>query len=196
MSSEPTPQPKVGVWRAVAGLGDYKIKHLLWPEGIPAAVIGGGGAVLVARGTDVNARHDAAGTVLPLAGGLLAVVFAALAIVVAIPTSRYLAMLYQTPNGGLKRFLDPFLFAVGTQIAIVLLALGYTLGAGAVSWQLEHAAFYVLGFLFVYGLLDIAGLARSLVRHGINRAKDAMHEAVEEESGGQVRQLDPQRRGG
>jgi hypothetical protein len=30
-----------------------------------------------------------------------------------------------------------------------------------VSWWIEHAVFYVIGLLFVYGLLDIAGLARS-----------------------------------
>jgi hypothetical protein len=172
MTDEDLKKP-IGVWRAVAGLGDYKAKHLIWPEGLLAAVIGGGGSVFIVRATTEADRIDAMGDVLPLAGAFLAVVFAALAIVVSLPSTSYLRMLEETPGGGMRRFLDPFLVAVGVQVTIVLLAVGYRLAAEHIPWWVEHAVFYAVGFLFVFGLLDLAALARALVRHGILRAVDA-----------------------
>jgi hypothetical protein len=176
------PPPKVGVWRAILGLGDAKVKHFLWPEGLPALLIGGGGAVLVVRATSVSTRASATSALVVLAGALLAVSFAALAIVVSLPSSRYLRALSEV-RGGIKAFLDPFLVAIGTQLAIILLALGYELFASHVPWEVEHGAFYVLGFVFVFGLLDVAALARSLVRHGILRSMAAAMEDVEDEQG-------------
>jgi hypothetical protein len=184
---------KIGVWRAVARLGDYKLKEAVWPEAVLAVVIGGGGAALAVRGTDLKDRLDVMGDVLPLAGAFLAVVFAALAIVVSLPATSYLRMLQQTPEGGMRRFLDPFLVAVGVQVLLLLLVLGYRLFADSVSWLIEHGAFYFIGFLFVFGLLDIVNLARQLVRHGILRAVDASIEDDEDQTGGRVRRL-PERR--
>jgi hypothetical protein len=48
-------------------------------------------------------------------------------------------------------------------------------------------------FLFVYGALDIAALARSLVRHGIYRARDAAA-GGDDEAALRVTHLDQQRR--
>jgi hypothetical protein len=58
------------------------------------------------------------------------------------------------------RFLDPFLVAVGTQVAIIVLAVGYQLAAGSVTKWIEHAMFGLIGFLFIFGVLDVAALAR------------------------------------
>lgn len=164
----------VGVWRAV---GDFRLKDMLWPEGVLALLIGGGGAALILGAASLSSRTDIMGDVLALAGAFLAVVFTALAIVVSLPSNSYLRMLGETPNGGMRRFLDPFLVAVGTQVALILLCIAYRLVATDVPSAVEHGAFGFIAFLFVFGLLDIAALARQLVRHGILRATDAMLDA-------------------
>lgn len=183
------PSRPVGIWRA---LGDFKLKDALWPEGLLALIIGAGGSALVVGATTLDERVSTAGTLLVLAAGFFGVVFAALAIVVSLPSTSYLRMLQQMPEGGMRRFLDPFLVAVGTQVAIVLLSIAFRLVARDVTTWMEHVAFGVLGFLFVFGLLDIAALARQLVRHGIYRAMDAELEGGERGDGGTgrgVRQL-------
>ena len=181
--TEPPPEPKVGVWRAVARLGQYRFVDVVWPEGLPALVVGIGGTVLLLRTSHLPARIALVSDLPALAAVLLAVVFAALALVVSIPSARYIRELAKT-EGGIQTFLDPFLVAVGTQIAVILSALTYVLLAAHVSRPVEHAAFYAIGFLFVFGLLDIVGLARSLVRHGINRSIMAASEESPDETGG------------
>lgn len=183
--------PRVGVWRAIARLGDYKVREFVWPEGAFALLVGVGGAVLVVKGTKLAERLDVAGDVLTLAGALLAVVFTALALVVSIPSQDYIRKMAETPNGGIMRFLDPFLVAVGTQVAIVLLGFAYKIEAAHVPKAVEHAAFYVLGFLLAFGLLDVVALARSLVRHGVNRSVEAVASATDDS----VPRLDQRRRG-
>jgi hypothetical protein len=186
---------KVGVWRAVGRLGDFKFRELVWPECAFGVLIGVGGTVLLVRVTTLTDRIDVMGDVLQLAGALLAVVFTALALVVSIPSVDYIRKMAETPDGGIMRFLDPFLVAVGSQTATVLLAFAFRLGGDHVSWQVEHAAFYVAGFLVVFGLLDVVALARSLVRHGVNRGKEALNTAPENGPSGAVRHID-ERRGG
>ena len=187
MTDERT-EPRVGIWRAFVALGDYALKQLLWPEGIPALVIGLGGSVGVVRGTTVATRTGLMSTVILLDTTLLAIVFTALAIVVALPSGRYLRAMQKNDaaSDGMLRFLQPFLLAVGTQMTILLVAIAYDLIAPTLGKTPEHIMFYVLGFLFVYGLLDVAALARSLVRHGVLRAVDAVREAERAEN---VRQL-------
>ena len=184
--------PKVGVWRALGRLGSYTVREFLWPEGVLGVVIGVGGSWLIVKGTSAADRVDAMGDVLALSGALLAVAFTALALVVSIPSARYIRKMAETPGGGMIRFLDPFLVAVGTQASILLGGFAYTLGAAHVPWQLEHAAFYTLSFLVVFGLLDVVALARSLVRHGLNRGIEALREGGGD-AGADVRRIDDRR---
>jgi small-conductance mechanosensitive channel len=171
--------PKVGIGRALVALGDYPAKQLLWPEGIPALVIGLGGSVGVVRATTVAARTGLMSTVIILDTTLLAIVFTALAIVVSLPAGRYLRAMQKddATSDGMLLFLQPFLLAVGTQMLIVIVAIGYDLVATTLGRIPEHVVFYMLGFVFVYGLFDVAALARSLVRHGVLRAVDAVHDS-------------------
>ncbi len=166
----------IGFWRA---LGDFRLKEVLWPEGVLALLFGAGGAALALSATTLPEREDVVGTVLALAGGLFGVVFAALAIVVSLPSTSYLRMLGQTPQGGMRLFLDPFLVAAGTQVTIVVLAIAYRIIAEDVATWAEQVGFCALGFIFMFGLLDIVALARQLVRHGVLRAVDAVMEAEE-----------------
>lgn len=184
--------PKVGVWRAAGRLGSYTVREFLWPEGVLGVLIGAGGAVLIVRGTSAADRVGVMSDVLALSGALLAVVFTALALVISIPSVSYIRRMAETPGGGMIRFLDPFLVAVGTQASILLGSFAYKLGAGHVSWQLEHAAFYTLSFLVVFGLLDVVALARSLVRHGVNRGIEALQDS-QGAAGADVRRLDDRR---
>jgi hypothetical protein len=169
----------VGAWRA---LGDLRLRAL-WPEGILGAVIGGGGAAFAIGHSVVTQRVDLMGDLTALAGALIAVVFTALVLVVSIPSDSYLRTLAETPGGGIRNFLDPFLLAVGTQIMLVLLTIGYKLAAADAALWLEHGAFVLAGALFVFGLLDIASLARQLVRHGILRAADVATAGDDREDG-------------
>lgn len=186
--------PKVGVWRAVGRLGSYTIRELFWPEAVFGVIIGVGGSVAIVHGTKLTDRIQAVGDVLTLSGALLAVVFTALALVVSIPSTDYIRKMAETPRGGILRFLDPFMVAVATQVAVLLLGFGYRLAAEHLPWQVEHAAFYVLAFLVVFGLLDVVALARSLVRHGVNRGLEALNNGGAQD-GADVRRLD-ERRGG
>lgn len=182
--------PRVGVWRAFRALGQYRLVDALWPEVIFGLVIGAGGAALAIQSTTGAARLAIAGQMLTLAGVLLAVTFAALAFVVAIPSGGYLRLLGESSDGGMQKFLDPFLVAVGAQIALLLLSLGYGIFAGSLPKAVDHSAFAALGFLVVFAVLDIAALARQLVLHGVLRAQEAIVEAEETEgSGGAVRRL-------
>jgi hypothetical protein len=185
---------KIGVWRAAWRLSDLSLKRLLWPEGLPALVLGGGGAVLLVSASSVADRTGQMNNVVQLSAALLAVVFTALAIMVALPSGRYLQALQRNDpeSDGMQRFLEPFLLALGVEVAVLLLALAYPLAAESVSAPVEHATFYVLGFLVVYGLLDVAALARSVVRHGIGRAKESVREAERE---GTVARLEDRRSG-
>jgi hypothetical protein len=187
--------PQVGVWRAFRGLGQYRLVDAVWPEVIFGLAIGAGGAALAIQSTDTTTRVEVAAEVLTLGGVLLAVTFAALAFVVAIPSGGYLRLLGKTTDGGMRKFLDPFLVAVGAQIGLILLAIGYRIFADHVPNPVDHIAFAGLGFLVVFAILDIASLARQLVFHGVLRARDAVIEAKEtEESGGSIKRL-PERRG-
>jgi ABC-type Fe3+-siderophore transport system permease subunit len=189
-----TVEDPVGVWRSIFELGNYRFREVIWPELFFALLLGAGGAVAVIQSTRLTERTSAVADLLGVSAALLAVVFAALAIVVALPASRYLAVLGETEDGGMRVFLEPYLVAAGTQIAIILVALAYRMLATHVPAAVEHGAFYALGFLFVFGLLDIANLARQLVRHGIFRAADAAAETKNgDDTGGQVHPFESRR---
>lgn len=185
---------KIGIWRAAWRLSDLSLKRLLWPEGLPALVLGGGGAVLLVGASSVADRTGQMNSVVQLSAALLAVVFTALAIMVALPSGRYLQALQRDDpeSDGMRRFLEPFLLTLGVEMTVLLLALAYPLAAESVTAPVEHAVFYVLGFLVVYGVLDVAALARSVVRHGIGRAKESVREA---ERDGAVAHLEDRRSG-
>jgi hypothetical protein len=184
--------PKVGFWRAIRDLGHYRLIDAVWPEAFFGVLVGVGGAVLAIQTTDAGQRIAVAGEALALAGVLLAVTFAALAFVVAIPSGDYLGALAETKDGGMRKFLDPFLVAVGSQVALVLLAIGYRLFSKSVEPWIEHVAFGATGFLLVFNVLDITGLARQLVKHGILRSYEAAIRKSEED-GGQVKKLQDRR---
>src|SRR5262245_17097712 len=129
-SSQP---PRVGVWRAFRALGQYRLVDAVWPEVVLGLAIGAGGAVLAIQSTDTATRIEVATEVLTLAGVLLAVTFAALAFVVAIPSGGYLRLLNETNEGGMQKFLDPFLVAVGAQVGLILLTISYRIFADSVS---------------------------------------------------------------
>lgn len=187
--------PRVSVWHAFRALGQYRFVDAVWPGVIFGLAIGAGGAALAIQSTDTAARAQIAAEVMTLGGVLLAVTFAALAFVVAIPSGTYLRLLGETSDGGMQKFLDPFLVAVGVQVGLILLAIGYRIFADNIPNPIDHVAFAALGFLVVFAILDIAALARQLVFHGVLRAREAVIEAEEtEESGGSVKRL-PERRG-
>ena len=172
--------PRVGAWRA---LGDFRLRDMFWPEGLFALVIGAGGSTWALSITTVDDRTAVMGSVLTLAAALLTVVFAALAIVISIPSQSYIRLMQETPNGGVIRFLNPFLLEVGVQISLVLLAIAFQLAAGDLPETVENVAFTAIGVVFVFGLLDMAALARQLVRHAFLRGELERVDAGGDEDG-------------
>ena len=170
MQRDPSDINRIGFWNAFRALGGYSLRDALWPEFFFALLIGAGGAVALVQATEVDDRASAAGGLVAVAAALLAVVFAALAVLVALPASRYLAEMAEAPDGGLRVFLDPFLLAAGTQLALIVVAVVYGMVAASAATIVEHGLFYLLGFLFIFGLLDVMSLARQLVKHAVGRA--------------------------
>lgn len=159
---------EVGFWGSV---GRLRLADLATVEILGGAVLGIAGAVLMVRTLDVGSRISVAGDYLQLVSALLGIVFAGLALVVALISENYLRLLNQGPNGILG-FLSPFMIAIGLQVATVLAAVAYRASALKLSGRaVESWAFGVVTVLFVVAALDVVALARSVLMHGLARAR-------------------------
>lgn len=146
--------------------------------------------MLWSRGS-LQQRYSLAGDYLQLIGALLGVVFAGFALVIAFLSDDYLRELEGTSEG-VVAFLRPFVIATGLQVAVVAGVVLYRGAASEVPHLVECTAFLVLTMLFMTALFDVLALARTVMFHGIARARRAAGR-----SGGNVEPLEePRRRGG
>lgn len=161
-----------GFWAAVSGL---KIKELFSAEIVVGVLIGGCIATLQVLWGDDKSRVGIAGDFLAITSALLGVVFAAFALLVAFFSPGYVALLNSLETG-VKGFLQPFLLGIGVQVMVILgIVVFRALPAGTPDW-LEIAAFYLLSVFFAAALMDVVALARSVLIHGVLRAR---HETAE-----------------
>jgi len=158
-----------GFWAAVShlNLGDLRS-----PEFSFGALLGAGGAITLHYVTDVEGRIRVAADYLTLSSALLGVVFAGFALVIALLSDSYLRFLNLTKSG-VAGFLRPFILATGLQVSAVLGSIIYRAAADLVPGRVESWLFGILSVLFCIALLDIVALARSVMLHGIARARSA-----------------------
>lgn len=158
---------EVGFWAAV---GRLRLRDLLTWEIAGGAVVGAAASVLLVRNTGLASREDLAGDYLSLTPALLGVVFAALALVVALMSDSYLRLLRGTGEGVLA-FLGPFMVVIGLQVGTILAVVAYRAFSGLVSLQAEHWLFGVVTALFAVSTLEVVSLARNVLMHGLARGR-------------------------
>lgn len=156
------------------------------PEFLAALIVGGGVAAVAIAAFGLEHRLAAAGDYLAVAGPLLGIVFAALALVVSLFSDRYLRLLNDAP-GGLRTFLAPFMIALGLQVGALLGAVAFRVTATVAHPAVEGTAFALLTFVFFWAIFDVVALARSVLLHALNRARIP----DSDDSQGSVRQIRP-----
>ncbi|ORV21101.1 hypothetical protein AWB98_02125 [Mycolicibacterium conceptionense] len=135
-----------------------------------ALIIGVAAGIYLERHTQLPERTAIAGDILSLTSALLGVVFAALALVVALLSESYLRLLNHDRDGVLL-FLSPFMLAIGIQVSAVIGAVLYRAFASLMPHGLEIWIFGALVVLFLMGALAVVALARSVIMHGLARAR-------------------------
>lgn len=162
-----------GFWRSVRRIPpkELLLSWEIW-SGLLVGLVSSYALLVV---TDVATRHEVAGDYLELTPALLGVTFAALALVVAFLSDSYLKHLDASKNGILA-FLDPFMFLIGLQVGSLLLVIGYRAFAKSVPELVENIGFMLITVLFLVSTLEIISLVRSVMLHGVARAKSSrMH---------------------
>lgn len=157
---------EVGFW---GSLGRLKISDLINVEYVSSLIIGGAVAVALTSLATREVRHAVAGDYLAITAALVGVVFAGMALVVALMSDSYLRLLDESPTG-LPGFLGPFMIALGLQVGGVLSSVGYRAFGPLLPEVLEPWLFGFITVLFVASALEIIVLARSVFMHARLRA--------------------------
>lgn len=158
---------QVGFW---SSLGRMRLSSFMTVEVLVGLALGIGGSIyLVRTGTEAE-RISLVSNYMVLGASLLGIVFAALALVVAFFTEDYLSFL-EKEGSGVLAFLSPFMVAIGSQIGVLLGSIIYSAIAADVPGGVEHWMFGVLTTLFLVVTLDVLSLARTVMMHGLARAK-------------------------
>lgn len=156
-----------GFW---GSLGRMRLSDLATTEVGAGALIGVGLAVALDNVATQPARIAVAGDYLPIAGALLGIVFAGFALVIALMSDEYIRWLEDT-DSGVTGFLSPFMVSVGFLVATLIGTVVYR----AIAIQLPRTAemwfFGIVSVLFFTATLDIVALARSVMFHGVARAR-------------------------
>jgi len=156
-----------GFW---GSLGRMRLSDLVTTEVVSGVLIGAGLAAALDNVSTQAARLAVAGDYLPITGALLGIVFAGFALVIALMSDDYIRWLEET-DSGVTGFLSPFMVSVGLLVATLTGAVVYR----AIAVQLPRTAelwfFAVVSVLFFTAALDIVALARSVMFHGVARAR-------------------------
>jgi MFS family permease len=156
-----------GFW---GSLGRMQFRDLMTPEIVSGVLIGAGLAVALAYVDEPAGRQAVTGDYLVISGALLGIVFAAFALVIALMSDSYLRWLEDTQSG-VVAFLSPFMVSVGLQVGALLGAVLYRAAASHLPGTGEKWFFGVISVLFFTAALDVVALARSVLLHGIARAR-------------------------
>lgn len=156
-----------GFWNA---LGQMRLSDLKSPEIVWGLGLGAGLAVVLDLLDKLPGRVGVVGDYLVISGALLGIVFAGFALVIALMSDQYIRWLEETDSGVLG-FLRPFIVSVGFQVGALLGAVLYRAVAGNLPHSAEQWAFGVVSVFFFIAVLDVVALARSVLMHGVARAR-------------------------
>jgi hypothetical protein len=156
-----------GFW---GSLGRMRLSDLATPEVVAGVLIGAGLAAALDNVATRSARLAVAGDYLPIAGALLGIVFAGFALVIALMSDDYIRWLEET-DSGVTGFLSPFMVSVGLQVAALVGSVIYRATADQLPRTAELWFFGIISVLFFTAALDIVALARSVLMHGVARAR-------------------------
>lgn len=168
---------EVGFWGSV---GRLKLKDLFSFEYLSSLVLGVGIAVLLSLFSTPAEREAVAGDYLVIAAALVGVVFAGMALVVALMSDAYMRLLAES-DSGVTGFLSPFMLALGLQVSSVLLSVGYRAFAGLLPVLAEQIFFGVISVLFIASALEIVVLARNVFMHARLRVQHQRVTVLEHE---------------
>ena len=152
------------------------------PEFIVSLFTGVVAAFLAKSELDTAARVDAVGHYLPVAAALLAIVFAAIAISVALATTRLLEEVEATERG-IEGLMWPFIVGIGIQVASVVTTVSFLIVAPNVLVVIEEVWFGLSTGLMTWAVLDLVALGRQVAGMTELRAEVALLEKAERESG-------------
>lgn len=167
---------EVGFWGAV---GRLKLRDLASLETVLGTVGAVGGTVALMLLVPVATRQTIAGDFLNITGALLGVVFAGMALIVALMSESYVKLLAQS-DSGITNFLGPFTLAIGLQISALITTVAYRAFAPLVPPDLEPWFFGLASVLFVNSCLEMIVLARNVSLHARLRAKFGRVTSLEE----------------
>jgi hypothetical protein len=156
-----------GFW---GSLGRMRLSDLATVEVASGLLIGAGLAAALDSVATRSARIAVAGDYLALAGALLGIVFAGFALVIALMSDDYIRWLQDT-DSGVAGFLRPFMISVGLQLGTLIGVVVYRAIADQLPRTAELWFFGVVSVLFFVAALDIISLARSVLLHGVARAR-------------------------
>jgi hypothetical protein len=156
-----------GFW---GSLGRMHLSDLKTAEVVCGLLIGAGLGAALDNVATRSARIAVAGDYLTLAGALLGIVFAGFALVIALMSDDYVRWLQET-DSGVVGFLSPFMISVGLQMSTLIGAVVYRAIADQLPRTAELWFFGVISVLFFTAALDIIALARSVLLHGVARAR-------------------------
>jgi len=158
---------QVSLWRLI---GNLQVKDLVWPNLVIALAVGGGGAYGLSLIATVQDRTSTASDYLYVSGALVAVTFAALALVMGFMSESYVRWLNRG-DPGIVPFLAPFVVAIGLQVGTLVAVIAYRALANHLDPAVEKWSFGIVSVLVAYVLVDIVSLAKLLLAHGITRAR-------------------------
>lgn len=156
---------QVGFW---GSLGRLRLSDLVTWEILGGFLIGLVAAIALVFLTTPGFRLSLAGDYLSLTPALLGVVFASLALIVALMSEDYIKHLRAT-DGGVLAFLGPFMIVIGLQVGTLLITVGYRAFAALLPSLAENIAFGILTILFSVSTLEVISLARSVLMHALAR---------------------------
>lgn len=186
-----SPRKEVGF---IGSLGKMTLVQFIWPEGVLALFIGGGGGTCLVLWGTLAERGNAINEGLTIAGVLLGIVFAAFSLLFALFSDDYLRILAKV-EGGIATFTRPFILALGFQVMSIFFAIGYNGAVSHVSSAVSNGVFIFWSFLFSYSLVDVVALGRNVALHGIRRAQLAVSSPKLESANPNVTAIDSRTKG-
>jgi hypothetical protein len=167
-------------WRIV---GERWSWRLFGYEGLAAAVIALAGGIPLTHLTKVGDRISTAGDFLTLISVVLGLMLAAFALIAAFMGDNYTLLLQRTGAQGVRGFFAVFMLNIGIDVGFVLAAVSYRSAASYLPHDVEKVFFVVLIFGFVYVILNIVAVTRTVMAHGVTRARLIELEEKERQQG-------------